>query len=123
MNSKKREKFWIWIQRCAHLPFSGWLAGLTDGTTQREESSPTSFPESLIEFLQKELEKPEKQQDKQRLFIIIESLMEIGDKRALESLGILHKSCNDEELKGMTENAMGCIDPNWKNTIKKLKSK
>jgi HEAT repeat protein len=73
---------------------------------------------SIIDYLKNEVEKPEKEQDKNRLFLIIESLMKIGDKRALEHLGILLNTCN-HEIKALTEEALECIDPNWKNNIKK----
>ncbi|MFW9950466.1 MAG: HEAT repeat domain-containing protein [Candidatus Thorarchaeota archaeon] len=72
---------------------------------------------SIIEFLKREVEKPENEQDKNRLFLIIESLAKIGDKRALEHLGIILESC-DNEIKALTEEALECIDPNWKNNIK-----
>ena len=78
--------------------------------------------QSILRFLQLELDNPDDQQDKERLFIIIEALMKIGDKRALEQLGILQASCMDEELKGLTEKALSCVDPNWKENIKKSKS-
>jgi len=73
----------------------------------------------IVDFLKKEIELPEEQQDKQRIFLIVESLMKIGDKRALEHLGILLDSC-DHEIRTLTEEAFECIDPNWKNNIKKL---
>jgi len=72
----------------------------------------------IINFLKKELEKSEESQDKTRLFIIIESLMKIGDKRALEHLGILLDSCYND-IKQLTEQAFECIDPNWKKNIEK----
>lgn len=71
----------------------------------------------IIEFLKLELQKPEKEQDKSRLFIIIESLMKIGDKRALEHLGILLDSCHSN-IRKLTEEAFECIDPNWKRNLK-----
>jgi HEAT repeat protein len=73
----------------------------------------------IVELLRKELEKPDDKQDKTRLFVIIESLMKIGDKRALEHLGILLNSCHDD-IKKLTEEALECIDPNWKINIKNL---
>lgn len=76
--------------------------------------------QSILRFLQLELDKSEDKQDKERLFIIIEALMKIGDKRALEQLGLLQASCMDEELKGLTEKALSCVDPNWKENIKKI---
>ncbi|NHJ23058.1 MAG: hypothetical protein EAX89_00685 [Candidatus Lokiarchaeota archaeon] len=72
---------------------------------------------SIIDYLKNEVEKPEEEQDQNRLFLIIESLMKIGDKRALKHLGILLDTCNNE-IKTLTEEALECIDPNWKNNIK-----
>ncbi|MGV9171061.1 MAG: HEAT repeat domain-containing protein [Promethearchaeia archaeon] len=76
----------------------------------------------IINFLEREIEKPEAEQDKQRLFNIIESLMAIGDKRALTALGILLDSCH-EDIKKRTEDAFKCIDLNWKENLKKLNQK
>ncbi|MFX0000302.1 MAG: HEAT repeat domain-containing protein [Candidatus Hodarchaeota archaeon] len=73
----------------------------------------------IIEFLKQEVEKPEEEQDKTRLFIIIESLMKIGDKRALEHLGILLDSCYSD-IRKLTEEAFECIDPDWKLNIKSV---
>jgi HEAT repeat protein len=71
----------------------------------------------IIDFLKLELQKPENEQDKSRLFIIIESLMKIGDKRALKHLGILLDSCHSD-IRKLTEEAFECIDPNWKRNLK-----
>ena len=71
----------------------------------------------IINFLKTELEK--EILDKKRLFIIIESLMKIGDKRALTHLGILHGSCEEDDIRSLTEEALNCIDPNWMANIKK----
>lgn len=71
----------------------------------------------IIDFLKKELELPEEKQNKNRLFLIIESLMKIGDKRALEHLGILLNSCY-ADIRELTEQAFQCIDPSWKENIK-----
>jgi HEAT repeat protein len=73
----------------------------------------------IIDFLQEELKKPEEDQDKTRLFIIIESLMKIGDMRSLEHLGILLNSCHND-IRKLTEEAFECIDPNWKMNVKTL---
>ena len=70
----------------------------------------------IIDLLKEEIEKPEEDQDKTRLFVIIESLMKIGDKRALEHLGILLDSCHSD-IRKLTEEAFECIDPNWKLNI------
>lgn len=74
----------------------------------------------IVNFLKKELEYPEGKQDKKRLFVIIESLMKIGDKRALEHLGILLNSCHSD-IRDLTEQAFNCIDPYWKENVKKSK--
>jgi HEAT repeat protein len=70
----------------------------------------------IVEFLKRELEKEEP--DKQRLFVIVESLMKIGDKRALTQLGILYESC-EGDIKKLTEEAFSCINPSWKENIQK----
>ena len=75
----------------------------------------------IIKYLKLELEKPESKQDKTRLFIIIESLMKIGDKRALQHLGILLNSC-EADIRKLTEKAFECIDPNFKQNLKDTKS-
>ena len=75
----------------------------------------------IIDFLKKELELPEEKQNKNRLFVIIESLMKIGDKRALEHLGILLNSCY-ADIRELTEQAFQCIDPNWKENLKNIKN-
>lgn len=72
----------------------------------------------IVNMLKEELKLPEENQDKQRLFLIIESLMKIGDKRALEHLGILLNSCY-EDIRNLTSEAFECIDPNWKENLKK----
>ena len=70
----------------------------------------------IVELLKRELEKQESEQDKSLLFLIVESLMKIGDKRALEHLGLLSRSC-ESDLKKLTEEAIECIDPNWKENL------
>ena len=74
----------------------------------------------IIDFLKRELEFPEEKQNKKRLFVIIESLMKIGDKRALEHLGILLNSCHSD-IRELTEQAFECIDSSWKVNIKNTK--
>ncbi len=73
----------------------------------------------ITDFLLEEVKKPEGDQDKTRLFIIIESLMKIGDKRALEHLGLLLDSCHSD-IRKLTEEAFECIDPEWKLNIKSI---
>ena len=70
----------------------------------------------IVDVLKRELKKQESEQDKNLLFLIVESLMKIGDKRALEHLGLLSRSC-ESDLKKFTEEAIGCIDPNWKENL------
>ena len=72
----------------------------------------------IVDILRRELEKQESEQDKSLLFLIVESLMKIGDKRALEHLGLLSRSC-ESDLKKLTEEAIECIDPNWKENLRK----
>lgn len=72
----------------------------------------------IAEFLKVETQKPEEEQDKTRMFLIIESLMKIGDKRALTHLGILLNSCHSD-IRKLTEEAFECIDINWRENIKK----
>jgi HEAT repeat protein len=74
----------------------------------------------ITEFLKAETQKPEEKQDKTRMFLIIESLMKIGDKRALADLGILLNSCHSD-IQKLTEEAFECIDPNWKDNIKNVR--
>jgi HEAT repeat protein len=74
---------------------------------------------SIIDILKREIEKPDDVQDKALLFLIIESLMKIGDKRALEHLGLLLESC-DADIRTRTEEAFECIDPKWKENLKTI---
>jgi HEAT repeat protein len=70
----------------------------------------------IVELLKRELEKHENEQDRSLLFLIVESLMKIGDKRALEHLGLLLEVC-EGDIKNLTEKALECIDPNWKENL------
>lgn len=70
----------------------------------------------IVDVLKREVAKADEEQDKSLLFLIIESLMKIGDKRALEHLGILLNSC-DDEIKALTESALECLDTNWKENL------
>jgi len=73
----------------------------------------------IINVLKEELEV--EIPDKKLLFVIIESLMKIGDKRVLSQLGIVYQSC-DADIKELTEQAFECIDPSWKDNIQKNKA-
>ncbi len=68
----------------------------------------------IIEFLKKELSK--KDPNATTLYIVIESLFKIGDKKALTELGVIQDSCSTD-IRKMTEKALQCIDPNWKEHI------
>ena len=70
----------------------------------------------IIGLLKKEIKLSDDQQDKQRIFLIIESLMKIGDKRALEHIGFLLDSC-DNEIRNLATEALECIDANWRENI------
>ena len=74
---------------------------------------------AIVEILKKELDKQDSEQDKSLLFLIVESLMKIGDKRALEHLGLLMESC-EGDIKKVTEEALECIDPNWKENLTRI---
>ena len=82
------------------------------------EISHPNATQSILKILTKELEKPEEKQDKAKLFLIIESLMKIGDKRALQHIGILMESC-DADIRKRSEEAFECIDPAWKTNYQK----
>jgi hypothetical protein len=56
--------------------------------------------------------------DKLRVIIIIESLMNIKDKRALPFIGYFLTS-KIEELKILSERAFNAIEPNWRSIIDK----
>ena len=55
--------------------------------------------------------------DKYRIINIIESLMNIKDKRALASIGQFLNS-HDEDLKELAEYAFDIIEPNWRKIVK-----
>ena len=75
----------------------------------------------IIEKLKEELNQDNI--DKFRITYIIESLANIGDRRALVYLGALLNS-NDHELKHLAEKAFDKIEPNWRDIIeKKMKEK
>ncbi len=56
--------------------------------------------------------------DKFRLINIIESLINIKDKRALVYIGPF-LSISEEEVRKVAENAFDVIEPNWREIIKK----
>jgi HEAT repeat protein len=74
----------------------------------------------LIRFLKGRINKNDPNKD--LIFVIIESLMKLGDKRALTELGLIMDSC-DEEIKGLTEQTLDCIDSNWRENLSRLKRK
>ena len=69
----------------------------------------------IIEKLKEEINKSKI--DKYRVIYIIEALKEIKDKRALEYIGPLLSS-SDEEIKLLAENAFDTIKPNWREIVK-----
>jgi len=71
----------------------------------------------LTDLLNKELQLPENKQNKSKLFALVESLIKIGDKKALEDIGILLESCSSD-LKELSEKSLECVDPNWKENVK-----
>ncbi len=60
--------------------------------------------------------------DKFRLIYIIESLMNIKDKRALMHLGQFLNS-QDEDLKKLTEKAFDIIEPKWHDIVERERKK
>jgi HEAT repeat protein len=73
----------------------------------------------LIRLLKRKIN--EVDPDKDLVFVIIESLMKLGDKRALTELGLIMDSC-DEEIRGLTEQTLDCIDSNWRENLSSLKN-
>ena len=73
----------------------------------------------LIKLLKRTINKNDPNKD--LIFVIIESLMKLGDKRALTELGLIMDSC-DEEIRGLTEQTLDCIDSNWRENLSSLKN-
>jgi len=59
-------------------------------------------------------------QDKYRVITIIESLMNIKDKRALAYIGH-YLTSEDDELKALAQEAFDVIEPNWREILEKEK--
>ncbi|TXT66987.1 MAG: PBS lyase HEAT-like repeat protein [Promethearchaeota archaeon] len=70
----------------------------------------------IIERLQEAMEK--NTLDKYRLIIIIESLINIKDKRALAYIGHFLNS-EDEEVRDLAREAFDIIEPNWREIIER----
>ncbi len=70
----------------------------------------------IIEKLREELDK--KNVDKFRLIYMIESLINIKDKRALVYIGPLLNT-PDEDLKKLAKKAFDIIEPNWRQIIER----
>ena len=70
----------------------------------------------ILDKLKEQLNK--KFVDKFRLTYIIESLINIKDKRALVYIGPLLNS-KDEDLKKLAENAFDILEPNWREIIER----
>ncbi len=60
--------------------------------------------------------------DKFRLIYIIESLMNLRDKRALMYIGQFLDS-QDEDLRELTEKAFDLIEPKWRDIVEKERKK
>ena len=73
---------------------------------------------SIIGKLEDEIKKPENEKDKLRVIFIIESLIKIKDKRALESISYFLNS-SDDKLLELAENAFNIILPSWRQVIAK----
>lgn len=71
----------------------------------------------LIRFLKENIDIEEPNED--LIFVIIESLMSLGDKRALIELGLIMQSCS-AEIRGLTEDTLDCIDIHWRENLKRL---
>jgi len=74
----------------------------------------------IIEILEEEVKNDTI--DKFRLIYIIESLMNIKDKRALMHLGEFLDS-EDEDLRTLTEKAFDIIEPKWHDIVEKERKK
>jgi len=74
----------------------------------------------IIEILEEELKNDTI--DKFRLIYIIESLMNIKDKRALMYIGQFLDS-QDEDLRKLTEKAFDLIEPKWHDIVEKERKK
>ena len=74
----------------------------------------------IVEILEKELKNDSI--DKFRLIYIIESLMNIRDKRALMHIGQFLNS-EDEDLRKLTEKAFDVIEPKWQDIVEKERKK
>jgi HEAT repeat protein len=74
----------------------------------------------IVEKLKEEIDK--KEPDKYRVTTIIESLMDIKDKRALPYIGYFLNS-EDKELKKLAQDAFDLIEPEWKTILEKEKAK
>ncbi len=74
----------------------------------------------IVEILEEELKNDTI--DKFRLIYIIESLMNIKDKRALTYIGQFLNS-QDEDLRKLTEKAFDLIEPKWHDIVEKERKK
>ena len=74
----------------------------------------------IVEILEKELKNDTI--DKFRIIYIIESLMNIKDKRALTYIGQFLNT-EDEDLRTLTEKAFDLIEPKWRDIVEKERKK
>ena len=78
---------------------------------------------ATLRIVEKLIEEQEKDEiDKFRIIFIIESLINIKDKRALSYLGPLLNS-SDEDIRNLALKAFDLIEPNWKEIVKRERNK
>lgn len=74
----------------------------------------------IVDKLKEEIQKRE--QDKYRITTIIESLINMKDKRALPYIGYFLNS-EDEELKSLAKDAFDIIEPEWRAILEEEQRK
>ena len=73
---------------------------------------------SVLEKFKVEIKKSENESDKLRIIFIIESLIRIKDKRALEFISNYLNSPDDNLLQ-LAQNAFDIIEPTWRDILKR----
>ena len=73
---------------------------------------------NILEKLEIEIKKSESDSNKLRIIFIIESLIRIKDKRALEFISHYLDSPDDKLFK-LAQNAFDIIQPNWREIVKR----
>ena len=75
-------------------------------------------PKATLDLIKKLKEEIKESMDKYRIKIIIESLININDKRALSIIGYF-LTLEENDLKDLAKEAFNKILPNWRDSIKK----